>query len=871
MAGFPAQPAQETTDEPEPPARDRSRALLIGVSTYDDEHLESVPTAVRDAEALGHALTHEESGVFDAEHVQLLLDAERREIEDALNAAAASSEDLLLIYYSGHGLVPAESKLRLCAKDTRKSSPWATALDVESLLTLVERYPRIRRMVVILDCCYSGNVVFAKVADERWYAVTASQRQWSVPNPDGGEYLSYFTAALVDVLRQGVEGKGPVTLRDVYEELDRRSCRWPVRKDTERWGPEQRGDRNVLTTVLSRSRGPEDPPEEPEEKENSGRARRKALVAAVVLAAVGAAPFGVHAIVKEPTSCPTPLEMRVLTTPELRSAVVSMAATHDAARTGPLNDDDDFPRDCRRIHTTVYAAPSEQAISALIKPSSWADPTQIGNDHGTAAPVQTIGPQPDIWIPDSTSDVMRARPHLKDQNVIRLSKTTRPIAFSPLVLGVPTGLLPDSLEQKQSSWNELLDELSRKSPGVRLLRPTPVFSNIGTLHTAGLHHRPDGNDVRTFEGNTEERLSTPDGQSDSNEVLCQAQGRAAVLVSEHDLQQYNRDRQVDQCETATQWLEFTQYSPRGVPALDHPFVPVTWLAMPKEQRELRGVAAEGFRRHLVGAEGQRTLWEDGYRPADSKGDPADPPPSTDSPLEAVRNSPVERRPFTAQQIERALEEYREASAAGRVLILFDASGSMGDGERYQGAVAAVGEVLRALPNQEDGRDGFRIRTFAQSPVKGEPPAYTDIGDVPYWSDPADAKELDKRLEQLSDSAERTIKRNYCAMRYEALAAAAATLQDKQHRKGNQVVLLVTDGDDRGKSNCKGVAEKDAKSATENALQKVDVPVLTISLTPLGCTEEERDGLGGTGGACVGIGDHAGLADLLAGGIPGGGL
>ncbi|MBC7973114.1 MAG: caspase family protein, partial [Verrucomicrobia bacterium] len=81
-------------------------ALLIGVSEYEPG-LDGLPSAVNDVTAMQQVLTHPEMGEFAAAAVTVLQNPDRQTMETAIYNLFANraKEDLVLLYFSGHGVV----------------------------------------------------------------------------------------------------------------------------------------------------------------------------------------------------------------------------------------------------------------------------------------------------------------------------------------------------------------------------------------------------------------------------------------------------------------------------------------------------------------------------------------------------------------------------------------------------------------------------------------------------------------------------------------------------------------------------------------------------------------------------------------------
>lgn len=137
---------------------DRYRALLIANWIFPSEaklaELHGPPT---DIEFLKESLTNPDSGLFATESVQEITNGTHAEISNAIGRFLHESKkaDLLLLYYSGHG-VPDQGRVRLCAKDTTIQYGSFLSIDAADILQEIERSPA-SVVVVILDCCFSAR------------------------------------------------------------------------------------------------------------------------------------------------------------------------------------------------------------------------------------------------------------------------------------------------------------------------------------------------------------------------------------------------------------------------------------------------------------------------------------------------------------------------------------------------------------------------------------------------------------------------------------------------------------------------------------------------------------------------------------------
>ncbi len=133
-------------------------ALIIASYQYKDADLRQLVAPAQDAEALARVLADPVIGNFE---VQTLVNEPSYKVNPAIEAFFSDRrrDDLLLLYFSGHGIKDEEGRLYLTTSDTRRKMLRTTAIPA-TLVNDVMRYSRSRRQVLLLDCCYSG--AFAK-------------------------------------------------------------------------------------------------------------------------------------------------------------------------------------------------------------------------------------------------------------------------------------------------------------------------------------------------------------------------------------------------------------------------------------------------------------------------------------------------------------------------------------------------------------------------------------------------------------------------------------------------------------------------------------------------------------------------------------
>ncbi|MBM2614720.1 caspase family protein [Actinoplanes sp. LDG1-06] len=207
------------------------RALLVCNSLYeaDTTALHELHGPRRDGIALRDALLDPEFGLF--EQAEVLPELKLQETAVATNKffAEAGPEDVLLFYFSGHGLTRNQS-FYLCARDTDTSLLLSTALPGRTLAAFVEE-SLARCCILILDCCHGGafksngataTVIADELAGKGRFVITATTATGLALDAGTTGQTSPFTRALIEGLRWGAVDEnddGFVDLDDLYKNL----------------------------------------------------------------------------------------------------------------------------------------------------------------------------------------------------------------------------------------------------------------------------------------------------------------------------------------------------------------------------------------------------------------------------------------------------------------------------------------------------------------------------------------------------------------------------------------------------------------------------------------------------------------------------
>jgi hypothetical protein len=134
----------------------RRRALLVACADYGDPRLDRLRSPVHDVEVIAGLLGDPVIGGYD---VRLLLDPTEHEVrlELARLLRLAARSDHLLLFFACHGRRDRDGQLYLAMTDTDVDDLPATALSTALVNLLLNRSP-CQRVVLLLDCCFSGAV-----------------------------------------------------------------------------------------------------------------------------------------------------------------------------------------------------------------------------------------------------------------------------------------------------------------------------------------------------------------------------------------------------------------------------------------------------------------------------------------------------------------------------------------------------------------------------------------------------------------------------------------------------------------------------------------------------------------------------------------
>jgi hypothetical protein len=216
-------------------------ALLIGVSEYEPG-LNPLPAAVKDLDAMKEVLLHPEMGGFAGADIVLLKNPKRQEMEESIETLFANRhrDDLVLLFFSGHGIKDDAGRLYLGTSKTRKTPQGdlvrSSAVAANFVHENMSR-SRSKRQVVILDSCFSGAFAEGLSAKDdgtidirtqlggegRAVLTSSSSTQYSFEQE--GEELSLYTRFLIEGIKTGaadLDGDDVVSIDELHEYASRK-------------------------------------------------------------------------------------------------------------------------------------------------------------------------------------------------------------------------------------------------------------------------------------------------------------------------------------------------------------------------------------------------------------------------------------------------------------------------------------------------------------------------------------------------------------------------------------------------------------------------------------------------------------------------
>ncbi|MBR7833136.1 caspase family protein [Actinospica durhamensis] len=210
----------------------RSRAVLIGASQYEERELTGIAAISNNLTDLAAVLTDPDRGGLRPEVCTVIADPKSpQDLGVALTDLAQEAEDVLIVYYAGHGLIAQPGSLYLAVERSSLRYVEDTAFGFDRMRRIIHG-SRAKTRILILDCCFAGRAVAAMgdasavlgglVEIEGTYTMASSPANAPSIAPPGARNTA-FSGTLISILRDGVPGGSElVALREVFGELRHR-------------------------------------------------------------------------------------------------------------------------------------------------------------------------------------------------------------------------------------------------------------------------------------------------------------------------------------------------------------------------------------------------------------------------------------------------------------------------------------------------------------------------------------------------------------------------------------------------------------------------------------------------------------------------
>ena len=208
--------------------------VLIASSQFPDEpKLKDLACPENDVDGLSEVLNDMAIGGFsDVEVVKNQPSHQAlRSVHKVLRKAGR--DDLVLIYYAGHGKLDRAGRLHLATTETVNSELETTSIPAQRIRDLIDNADA-TKIALILDCCYSGAIEKSFLrgdVEEQLHAVAGGRGTFimtastdvQTAREEIRDGYGIFTKHVIDGMRGGADadGDGIVTMNELYDYVHR--------------------------------------------------------------------------------------------------------------------------------------------------------------------------------------------------------------------------------------------------------------------------------------------------------------------------------------------------------------------------------------------------------------------------------------------------------------------------------------------------------------------------------------------------------------------------------------------------------------------------------------------------------------------------
>ncbi|GAB2596696.1 hypothetical protein Aab01nite_72080 [Paractinoplanes abujensis] len=473
-------------------------------------------------------------------------------------------------------------------------------------------------------------------------------------------------------------------------------------------------------------------------------------------------------------SCSGSIRLTVAATPEIAPAIDQVAQR--------------WVQDGANVDGTCVAVAVEDVNSATMAAA-------VAGEHkvqlagvGTAAQAVKV---PDLWIPDSSTWILR----LKSEAPGFVPSDSKPIAQSPVVLAMPEPVAKTmGWPNEKLGWAQLLPQImknTRLNTGIaNPQRDAAGLSGLLALgQAAGAGDKGQQTKVQALQ-----RLATK--ASNLRDELIENFPRSAdptdigsslsaAPISEQNVVAYNAAK--PPVPLAGLYLE-----PSPMP-LDYPFAVMPETDLPKQQAAagLRAQLSSGTFKNALGAAGLRApdgSFGSGF--ARPLGAPDASPPASNEVGGNGENGGTAAAGFDASALSQVIGSWTAITQPGRVLAVFDVSGSMNT------KVPTANDQTRAAVTRKAAAAGLSM--FSEKWAVGVWLFSTDMVGSRPWKEIVPITPLASGRPQLQDSISQIVpKEDGDTGLYDTVLAAYKEVKRTWEPGKVNSVILFTDGKDEG--------------------------------------------------------------------------
>lgn len=236
-------------------------ALIIANTEYTDSGLSQLTAPGMDAKEFARVLDSRDICAFD--DVIVLFNEHASRVSETIDYFLSNRKpsDLLMLYFSGHGVRDEYGSLYLAVKNTNRARLRSTAIKSDFIREAMDQ-SRSKRQVLILDCCNSGAFAQGTKAEVGGSVGTASafegtgygrvvltasdstQFAWEGDKVTGDMENSLFTNFLVKGLEGEADanGDGRITIDELYDYAYEQIINITPKQTPGKWSYKQQGE-----------------------------------------------------------------------------------------------------------------------------------------------------------------------------------------------------------------------------------------------------------------------------------------------------------------------------------------------------------------------------------------------------------------------------------------------------------------------------------------------------------------------------------------------------------------------------------------------------------------------------------------------------